>query len=89
MSEPKKPCDHPKYEKDVKVTILDLKDYGVKQLVVKLRLKCTSCGRPFLFEGPNGFSTNNPTVSPDMTELVAPVHWPLRDEESDEEVSVQ
>jgi len=89
MSDPKKPCDHPKFKQDVKVSHVEIASVAIKQLVVKLKLACAVCDRPFLFEGPVGFSTLSPSVSPDMIELRAPIHWPLRDEDEEKIIPTQ
>lgn len=90
MSDKKKTdCEHPKYVHDIKIHEVDLKQVGGRRLVLKLKLTCNTCGRPFIFEGDAGFSTTGPTVSPDMTELRAPIYWPLRDEDEKKETTLQ
>ncbi len=62
----------------------EVKPFQVKQLTARLRIMCAACKKPFVFNGPMGFSVDAPSVSPDCTELRAPISWPLRDEEDDD-----
>ena len=83
------PCEHKTYNQDVKVSIIDLKVVAIRQLTVRIKLTCSQCNQPFLFEGQPGFSTERPMTSPDMTELRAPIQWPLRVEDEKKDDTLQ
>jgi hypothetical protein len=68
------------------VTVVEVKDLKIKQLMLRLSVTCSECHESFLFEGPRGFSTEHPTVSSDMKEVLVPMHWPLSQESEPEEI---
>lgn len=85
-------CGHPRFRHELKLSYVDVGGMGgdgkpLRQLFAKLKLTCAQCQQPFVFRGHWGVSTFMASISPDGTELRAPVDIPIEpssDDEADE-----
>lgn len=55
-------------------------ELNAHQLVLRYRITCARCLRPFTFHAHHGFSTREPTVSNDGVEVRLPLDYPVPDE---------
>lgn len=73
---PQNSCKHESYATKTKVEVVKLKELGTYQMVAKVSVWCSKCGRPFTFHAKHGFSTYEPSVSNDEAELRIPIDYP-------------
>lgn len=69
-------CKHEKYTATTNMVVVKLEEIKSYQMVIKFKAYCTLCRRPFTFQAQHGFSTREPTISNDSTELRVPVNFP-------------
>lgn len=69
-------CKHAKFSTKVTMEVVQLKELGAHQMVMKVKVWCAACGLPFVVHAPRGFSTQAPTQDNDGTELRVPVDYP-------------
>ena len=75
-----KECEHANFVAGVQVhRLTDTPEGPVTSYVADVRIRCEACGANFVFVGPPmGVSFIMPMVSPDRTELRAPIQPPSR-----------
>ena len=56
--------------------VVDMKEIGAKQLIMKVQVWCAACGRPFVLHAKHGYSTYEPSQNNDGTELRVPIEYP-------------
>lgn len=80
-------CKHAHYDAKSDVFYAKVSGVNIQQMVIRVRIVCSDCKKPFIFKGATGFSTNEARVSQDGYELRAPIEFPDGDETepSDEE----
>lgn len=74
-------CAHARYRSKLRVENVAVGGIEVRQLLVRVSVACAACGEPFVWKGPVGFSTSAPMVSPDGSELRAPIDYPIEPDE--------
>lgn len=74
-ADPDRACEHPDFSVLAEVHRLTAHDDGpVVGYSANLHIQCIACGEPFRWIGaPAGLMPNRPCVSPDETELRAPI----------------
>lgn len=79
MSEPTK-CPHKDFKGNIRITTAEIPNLSVSSLIALVTVKCTTCGKNFVWKGPQGLSLNNPLISPDQITLRAPLLAPPPEE---------
>jgi hypothetical protein len=81
---PNKKCVHSKFSHKIEFKMTNISEpINVRQLTLQIKITCVQCFKPFIFKGPIGFSTTAAMVSPDGSELRAPMDYP--DDETEEQ----
>lgn len=74
-------CKHERYTPTTKVDVVKMSGIEAWQMVLKVSLKCTSCGGYYTFHAKHGFSTVEPTINNDCSELRVPIDYPSKEDE--------
>ena len=78
-----KKCKHSKYTCTSKMSFVKEFDKpGADVMVLKVYLTCADCKLPFVISAPHGFSTYEPSLSFDGTELRVPISFPIDEEKT-------
>lgn len=75
-----RPCQHTHYQHSVSIEWMRVQvgpNMVQDQRVLRLRVWCRHCKASWLFHGPDGWSTDHPTVSPGLEEARLPILPPL------------
>ena len=83
-----KTCPHGTYNPDFKMVSTKVTNLNIQQMVLKVKVVCSLCGKNFIFKGQTGFSTSDTRVSPDGYELRVPLDYPDDPDVEEEEVNV-
>ena len=62
------------------MSVVKLPELDSWQLIMKVTIFCAHCHKPFTFRAHNGFSTREPTINNDSTELRIPIDYPNNEE---------
>jgi len=76
-------CKHEKYTTTHKMVVVKLPELESWQMILKVKITCAICKKPFTFRARHGFSTREPVISNDEAELRVPIDYPKEEGEDD------
>ena len=73
-------CKHDRYTATSKMEVVKMNELQTWQLIMRVKIFCHKCQKPFTFRAHHGFSTREPTISNDSIELRVPIDYPGEEE---------